>query len=654
MIKKNLFISYYNQKDMNISKNGQVAIEYIAIAGVILAILIPLFYFSFNTTNETITESQAEDAVFSLASAANEVYALSPGSKREVWVQIPGGTNSVIIQENEISLNIHIAGRVSDYVAFTKPTVIGTIPLDRGTHRIYVELLSSGIVQIGEANDTTPPVITWTYPDIMACNPVTLRANTDEPANCKLDIVDKNYSEMEISMSGSAIGHNYDLSVQSEGDHNYYVRCQDPTGNTMNTSELINYSIDYESCGEDNGSGVEDVTGPIVIEMNHTSYPTTLSNISVGGIASDILTGNSSVQGCNLKIDSGDWIALSAKDGIWDSNYEPFEYNSGPLSVGHHDIYYQCTDEWGSIGSLYQDSFTVVDVDVMLVLDRSGSMADGIVEVSNSNSVYTYSSSWDLVKSLTIPQSSDDFADLSIEVRARSYGCTVYYEARINETAIASGSRTSTSYYTYVHSLNVSNYSVPYQVDLYLKKSGSGSCRVYNRLFSLSLPPVKMDAVKESSKTFLDIAGSNLLAGLVSYSSSATTDEVLAIMDPTNRLALDTAIDALNPSGGTCIECGLEDAADELVSVRAKENATKIAILLTDGQATYGNSIDGAVYARDRNVTVYTIGFGYDVDETELLNIALLTNGEYYFAPDTETLTTIFQSLGRSFKGVSE
>ena len=44
------------------------------------------------------------------------------------------------------------------------------------------------------------------------------------------------------------------------------------------------------------------------------------------------------------------------------------------------------------------------------------------------------------------------------------------------------------------------------------------------------------------------------------------------------------------------------------------------------------------------------IGFWYDVNEEELTNIALLTNGEYYFAPDEETLVNIFNSLGRVFK----
>jgi hypothetical protein len=70
-------------------------------------------------------------------------------------------------------------------------------------------------------------------------------------------------------------------------------------------------------------------------------------------------------------------------------------------------------------------------------------------------------------------------------------------------------------------------------------------------------------------------------------------------------------------------------------------------VLLTDGVSNAGNSVTGAVYCRDRNVTVYTIGFGNDVDDTELTNIALLTHGEYYFAPNAETLMDIFRNIGK-------
>ncbi|HQT45241.1 MAG TPA: VWA domain-containing protein, partial [Candidatus Micrarchaeota archaeon] len=84
-----------------------------------------------------------------------------------------------------------------------------------------------------------------------------------------------------------------------------------------------------------------------------------------------------------------------------------------------------------------------------------------------------------------------------------------------------------------------------------------------------------------------------------------------------------------------------------LISSRGRQGSVKVAVLLTDGQSNSGDSVNGAVYARDNNVTVYTIGLGNDVDPVELTNIALLTYGKYYFAPDAATLNYIYTHIGQ-------
>lgn len=391
---------------------------------------------------------------------------------------------------------------------------------------------------------------------------------------------------------------------------------------------------------------VSDTLGPIVTNMVHSEWPTTLTNISVGGLVTDEYTGNNNIEACNIKIDSGLWMPLISTDGNWDSPAENFTYSIGPMGVGYHTIYYQCQDSAGNWGGVYSDIFGVVDVDLMLVLDRSGSMAWYIVNYTDSSTVSTTSSNWANVKSLGVSQKNGELANLSVQIRAGSSGCTAYYNATINGTTVATGSRTSTSYGILTTEINISQYEAPYTVDLWLKRS-SGGCTVYNQILSVFQPPTKMEAVKNASKSFLDIAGNNIQAGLVSYSTGSTLDKTLQSMSEANQLALKAAIDALNPSGSTCIECGLTKAADELTSTRARPLANKVIVLLTDGVGNVGDSVDGAVYCRNRNVTVYTIGFGYDVDSTELTNIALLTYGDYYFAPDAQTLNAIFQSIGR-------
>lgn len=429
----------------------------------------------------------------------------------------------------------------------------------------------------------------------------------------------------------------------SLGMHSIRVRCTDALNNT---GPMAYYFFEVREA---------DVLGPIVTLMNHTSYPTTLSDIWVGGIGSDIYTGNNNVSLCRVKIDSGSWNDAIPTDGAWNSPVENFTYEVGQLPVGYHQVYYQCTDSVGNVGGIFNDSFGVVDVDLMLVLDRSGSMTWTVTNASDSTAVSAASTGWSWVKNLSVTEKNGGLANLSAELRATTAGCLVSYEARVDGTVVGSGNTTATSYTTLASTINISAYEIPYVVSLYLKRNASG-CTAYNRYFAVSQQPIKLAAAQSSAKTFIDIAGSATYAGLVSYSTSATTDRQLAVMDSANQLALKNAIDALAASGGTCIECGLVYAADELTSSRGRSTATRVIVLLTDGVGNYGKSgsscgtecsVAGAVYCRDRNVTVYTIGFGSDVNDVELTNIAMLTNGEYYFAPNAATLTDIFLNIGK-------
>jgi|GEM_PF-1431512 len=389
-----------------------------------------------------------------------------------------------------------------------------------------------------------------------------------------------------------------------------------------------------------------DVLGPIVINVSHTPYPTTMSNISVSATATDAYTGSSDIQGCQVRVGSDPWINVSAADGMYDSATEDILYNLGPVSTGFHTISWQCTDALGNVGGVYNDSFGVVDVDVMLVIDKSGSMAENVTNVADSTVVSAASTGWSWVKNLTITATNGDRANVTTEIEASASKCMASYNITINGIMVATGNQTSTSYVKMTNSVNISAFSPPFQVALWLKRNASG-CTAYNQLFSVQQSPTKMYAAKTSAKTFIGIVNSVTKAGLVSFSTSASTDKTLASMGPANVTALDSAIDAIAETGSTCIECGLDNGVNELISSRGRPTANKVIILLTDGASNSGSSINGAVLARKNNVTVYTIGFGSNVNDTELMNIALLTYGDYYFAPNAATLTQIFLNIGK-------
>lgn len=469
--------------------------------------------------------------------------------------------------------------------------------------------------------------------------------------SCDIDVDQNNSWKVMTPVDGAydqpteAVLYNYSGGF-AKGPHGIRARCTDAVNNTGPTAYYYF-----------NVSG--DEVGPIVTFVNHTAYPTTLSNVSVSGIATEIYTGNSNIRGCQVKVDTGTWRNATAADGAYDSPTENFAYNIGPMAAGYHTAYFRCTDALGNVGGIYNDTFGVVDVDLMLVLDKSGSMESNVTDAANSSVANTTNTAFTLVKTLTVTTKNGDLANLTTEISANISSCTASYEARVSGAVVARGNRTGTGYGVLASSVNISNYTVPFQVALYMKRNSSSACTASNRLFSLQQLPRKLTAAQTSAKIFVDIVSNTSEAGLVSYSTNATTDKTLANMTPSNKQALKNAIDAITPVFTTCIECGLHNGADELVSARARPTATKVIVLLTDGMgnacvsgASCGSyctscSVTGAEYCRDRNITVYTIGFGGDVDETELTDIAMLTHGKYYFAPDAATLTEIFENIGK-------
>lgn len=115
----------------------------------------------------------------------------------------------------------------------------------------------------------------------------------------------------------------------------------------------------------------------------------------------------------------------------------------------------------------------------------------------------------------------------------------------------------------------------------------------------------------------------------------------------------------------TCIGCGVNEGINELRSDRARGSAAKVIIMLTDGKPNVGGGgmsaenycIDRAQYAKENNMTLYTIGVGADVNAELLEEMAQIGNGQYFFAdssPDPVTglpmyvtqLQEIFQTLG--------
>ena len=105
---------------------------------------------------------------------------------------------------------------------------------------------------------------------------------------------------------------------------------------------------------------------------------------------------------------------------------------------------------------------------------------------------------------------------------------------------------------------------------------------------------------------------------------------------------INSSIDSLTVDGMTAIDEGLLNANDALTGY---ENGT--IVLMTDGidNAGYHSMIAEAERAAARNTTIFTVGLGSDIDDGALEQIANITGGEYYFAPNATVLKSIFVGI---------
>ncbi len=242
---------------------GQASLEYLLITGVIFVIIIPIFYIALTESTQQIRLNKAEETVNTLARTADSLYALGPGSRDMVEISMPSGVEGYSIDNRKVSLSLSLSGSPFEISAFSNAPVSGSLNTNAGAYSVPMEVLDSGMVRIGAGNDTSPPIITHTYPDgLINFNNITIKANTNEPAICRYDISDKNYSDMEESLVGNLTNHERHLGILGEGNHVYYARCMDPYGNVMESSGVINFTIITTT--ESNDTVEEESEPPIV------------------------------------------------------------------------------------------------------------------------------------------------------------------------------------------------------------------------------------------------------------------------------------------------------------------------------------------------------------------------------------------------------
>lgn len=206
---------------------------------------------------------------------------------------------------------------------------------------------------------------------------------------------------------------------------------------------------------------------------------------------------------------------------------------------------------------------------------------------------------------------------------------------------------------------------------------------------STDIAPNRLLAAEEAALSFIRSQPANTQIGVVVFAGFAEI-----IQPPTrDQDALEKAIRSLNTARRTAIGSGILKSLDAIAEVDESvppsdlgafggstltpvtpgTYAPHIIVLLTDGASNAGPwPLDAAQQAADRGIRVYTIGFGTTegapfafcdapfqgnfffgggggfrrgIDEETLIQIADLTDGEYYSATSASELDEVFKSL---------
>jgi Ca-activated chloride channel family protein len=193
--------------------------------------------------------------------------------------------------------------------------------------------------------------------------------------------------------------------------------------------------------------------------------------------------------------------------------------------------------------------------------------------------------------------------------------------------------------------------------------------------------PTRMAAAKVAGHQLVEDLPDGFRIALVTFSAGVRT----VVAPTTEKASVDAAIDALTPTGGTAMGDGIlegiaaaalnpEEPTARVAPTSAAgepgeqaEDSPVILVLLSDGANTLGQTdpIDAAQQAADANIPIFAIALGTQEgvatvidnqgrertvrvppDEETLQEIAEMTEGRFFSAPDAGELSSIYEELG--------
>lgn len=151
--------------------------------------------------------------------------------------------------------------------------------------------------------------------------------------------------------------------------------------------------------------------------------------------------------------------------------------------------------------------------------------------------------------------------------------------------------------------------------------------------------------LESSVQVYLDNMNPQDQTAIVKFGSSVEISQKLT----SDQTLLTNALHAPpTVGGGTALYDGIYQGIAEVANAPDR----KIVIVFTDGlEGSSSRSMSQVIsYANRLGVAVFTVGYGFGVNESELKNIAKLTGGTYYFSSDWDGISNFYSQISYTIK----
>jgi len=247
-------------------EKAQAGTEYLMIAAFLIIIIGIAFLYTSTTLSNSVDDSKARTATNNIANAINQVYALGPGSKISVTVELPSGVQSQIVENQLVGYITTVNGQPAYYYADTKANLKGSLPLTQGVHEITLTVNNSGEVVVGETGYglfLTPKTILVSLDENIAYNQTHIfnLLNTN-PNSVGSIVLSKSGTASSLITIGSYstnltadTNQNIDVTVtvdsnQAVGTYSAYLQVDSNNGSDRSLIQIIIYSAGTVPGGE--------------------------------------------------------------------------------------------------------------------------------------------------------------------------------------------------------------------------------------------------------------------------------------------------------------------------------------------------------------------------------------------------------------------